>query len=163
MTRDEVKQIIHLLLTADPDTGVMRWKTRHQQDVPQQCGLDRWNADNAGNIAMSRVRNGYMEGKVLRYTFAAHRVAFALYHGHWPKGLVDHINGNRTDNRKANLRDVTPLLNANNNHQGGYHARIIHKDKTIDLGSYATRKEGVAAQAGARLALDAIGGGLCAE
>lgn len=44
----------------------------------------------------------------------AHRLAWLLHYGEWPRGDVDHINRNRSDNRITNLRDVsrsTNLLN----------------------------------------------------
>jgi hypothetical protein len=45
---------------------------------------------------------GY-KGKIL----AAHRLAWILYYGEWPKFEIDHINRNRSDNRIENLRDVS--------------------------------------------------------
>ena len=39
--------------------------------------------------------------------YRAHRVIWALVHGEWPEGQIDHINGVRDDNRLENLRVVT--------------------------------------------------------
>jgi len=36
-----------------------------------------------------------------------HRLAWALYHGEWPTGEIDHINRDRADNRIENLRIAT--------------------------------------------------------
>ena len=44
----------------------------------------------------------------------AHRVAWAIYYGVWPTGMIDHINGDGLDNRICNLRDVTHKENARN-------------------------------------------------
>ena len=41
----------------------------------------------------------------------AHRLAWLYVHGKWPENQIDHVNGDRSDNRIANLRDVTPLEN----------------------------------------------------
>lgn len=41
----------------------------------------------------------------------AHRLAWLYVYGEWPKEQIDHINGDRSDNRIANLRNVTALEN----------------------------------------------------
>jgi len=45
---------------------------------------------------------------------SAHRLVWALVHKRWPTGDIDHINGNRSDNRLENLRDVSVPLNRQN-------------------------------------------------
>jgi hypothetical protein len=44
----------------------------------------------------------------------AHRLAWLYVHGVWPTHQIDHINGDHSDNRIANLRDVPPRLNKEN-------------------------------------------------
>lgn len=44
----------------------------------------------------------------------AHRFVWFIYYGEWPKNEIDHINGDKRDNRIENLRDVTPRENCRN-------------------------------------------------
>lgn len=57
-------------------------------------------------------------------SYAVHRLVWKMFTGRDPVGVVDHINGDRHDNRIANLRDVSPAENARNNHGKGYWANV---------------------------------------
>ena len=46
------------------------------------------------------------------YNINVHRFVWVLCHGCWPQLTIDHINGNRLDNRIENLREVS--LSENN-------------------------------------------------
>jgi hypothetical protein len=46
--------------------------------------------------------------------YKAHRLAFLYMTGEWPTGQVDHKDGDGSNNRWENLRDVTAAVNAQN-------------------------------------------------
>lgn len=56
----------------------------------------------------------YLKVYILGKRVYAHRLAYALQTGCWPKGEIDHINGDSTDNRFCNLRDVDRKENCRN-------------------------------------------------
>jgi len=51
-----------------------------------------------------------------QYPYAVHTVAFCLYYGRWPSvdKVIDHIDRNKHNNRKDNLREVTNSENGLN-------------------------------------------------
>jgi len=54
---------------------------------------------------------GYIRIRVKGKRYRAHRLAWFYVHGIWPTNQIDHINGNKEDNRIANLRDVPQTHN----------------------------------------------------
>ncbi len=58
--------------------------------------------------------NGYLEVNIDHANFGAHRVIWLMMTGKWPNDQIDHINGDRSDNRWENLRDVTCFENHQN-------------------------------------------------
>lgn len=65
----------------------------------------------AGSLNGSGQYEVYFEGRLQQ----AHRIVYQMMVGEIPDGhVIDHINGDRSDNRPSNLRAVTPMVNARN-------------------------------------------------
>jgi len=95
--------------------GLLRWRTA-------PCGHRKRVGDIAGWVSKSR---GYRKIRLDGQDIQQHRVAWLWIHGEWPSVQLDHINGNRTDNRLVNLREATSSQNKMNvpikrNNSSGY-------------------------------------------
>ena len=89
------------LVVYEPDTGVLRWRvTRGKSIEGKQAGCING--------------RGYVCVNVENRNYLAHRLGWAIYHGEWPKGVIDHVNGDQADNRLENLRDVSQAVNQRN-------------------------------------------------
>lgn len=125
----------------DPETGdITRKSSRYQAKIGENpC----------------KIRGGYLFLDIKNHSFFAHRIAWVLFYGRWPKKIIDHINGIGTDNRMCNLREATHSQNQGNIHakprsKTGYRgvgysrngqkfvARINLNGKLIHLGTFDT-------------------------
>ena len=109
--REVQERFIRERLVYDPESGIFSWsegyllhqrrgrKPKATPGAPQSEGYLRF------NIADGRRMVGLL----------AHRAAWFIMTGKWPRSVIDHINGDKLDNRFANLRSVTVRANLCNN------------------------------------------------
>lgn len=67
--------------------------------------------DKAGSVDTS---TGYRIVKINSVRYREHRLIWVYMHGKLPTDVIDHINGDRADNRITNLRDVSQAVNMQN-------------------------------------------------
>lgn len=79
---------------------------------------------------------GYFYGRLGGRNYYAHRVVFYLEYGYWPI-QVDHIDGNRTNNVRVNLRAATESTNQHNRLGRGYTLDRGKWKAQIDVGGYS--------------------------
>lgn len=144
-------------LRYEPDTGKLYWRD-------YAGATRRWNSRYAGTEALGTINaTGHKYGSFDGCKIRAHRVVWALHHGEWPAGEIDHINQRPADNRIENLRSVDRKTNMRNvartraNTSGAtgvvwykrkakWHARVCVDGKTRSLGYYASFEDAVAAR-----------------
>lgn len=129
------KELLRDLLDYDPSTGHLIRKT-------------------TGEVIDSNQSKGYYKCCINGKTLASHRVVWMWHHGTWPEKDIDHINGNRKDNRIENLRDVPHVVNManiNKTNKTGYEgvktsgskfaSNIKRNGKKVYLGTFSTAEE----------------------
>jgi len=161
-------EVLRQLLRYEPETGKLFWKERGPEwfSDGRRAAKDNaatWNARYSGVEALTAVSGeGYNQGALLGGRYFAHRVIMAMVYGETPE-QVDHINGNRQDNRLANLRGVTRQQNQQNKqrlknnksgctgvawHQvsGKWRSEIKVNNQSLHLGSFYNFDDAVAAR-----------------
>lgn len=112
MPQDALVEELRATFDFDPLTGHFAWARR--------VGNSRVAI---GARAGSRAGNGYTQIPFDGKNRLAHRLAWLYVYGKWPVDEIDHINGDRADNRIANLRDVKHLINMQNLRARGTYMR----------------------------------------
>ena len=133
------------LLVYDAETGVFYWRV----DLETRAG-PKMNGKKAGSLNWM----GYEKIKIDGTLHSSHRLVWLYTHGEWPEGSLDHIDGNRANNRIGNLRPATRSQNSANRkshrhiapyrgvmpHGPGFVARIHFKGVRHYLGYFTTKE-----------------------
>ncbi len=115
LTQSRLKE----MLLYDPITGLFYWRfARRGIRAGQKAGCDN--------------SHGYAVISVDNTLHGAHRLAWLYMTGAMPKEHIDHINGDRGDNRWKNLREATlkennRSRNSNSNNKSGYRGVCFDK------------------------------------
>ena len=152
--------VLSELFSYDPETGALTWKPRTHDffptaDARRQCLA--WNARYAGKqVSAARSGSGYLSTTIMKKRTMVHRIAWCLHHNmSLDAGMViDHINGDKTDNRICNLRLSTAAQNMQNaaKKAAGVRGAFFHKRTgkfqasiRLHLGTFETPEEAAAA------------------
>jgi len=128
-----------------------------------EAGNFIWNAVvgrriKAGNLAGTPQKRGSISIKIGGRQYLAHRLVWLYVHGEFPSNLIDHIDGNPSNNRLDNIRECTNSENLKNQatskrNTSGFKGVTFHKltgkwqagarlnGKRIHLGLFSTPEE----------------------
>lgn len=87
----------------EPLTGDIRWKKK----------TTKYSHIRLGSIAGAMDKE-YRRIKFFGKSYATHRIAWLITYGQWPSDVIDHIDGNHSNNALSNLRDVSRGINTQN-------------------------------------------------
>jgi hypothetical protein len=149
----------------DPSTGALIIRERPKSEFDALAYARHLR--NVGKAAGSPNKQGYIKVLIDGHYHSAHRVIWLIVHNEWPtypEFEIDHINGDRSDNRDENLRKATKSQNQRNAGQrvnntsgihgvnwkprhdgsgsgGGWVARIWSGPRHVYLGQFQSLRE----------------------
>jgi hypothetical protein len=126
------------------DGTITQTRLREVVDYNPKTGMFRWRGQNSNRISVGSIAGYLSRGYCLigidTVRYAAHRLAFLWMTGSFPKGDIDHIDGNPANNIWENLRECTPSENGANqkrryDNTTGFKGVKLHKE----IGKYEAR------------------------
>lgn len=151
LTAQQLRDLLHY----NPETGAFTWKARSAAYGTWNARA-KWNERSVGKVVGLLSPAGYVRIPLFCNDYRAHRLAWLYTHGVWPAKEIDHINGNRADNRIINLREATSAGNKQNAHKprgstgllgvskrknGTFEAKIGIGGRVLHIGTFSTADE----------------------
>lgn len=114
------QQRLQSIVDYSPETGVLLWRKT------------KGSRARAGDALGSRDAHGYLTVRIDGESYKVHRLVWIWVTGSEPPEWIDHINGDRLDNRFCNLRLATRSQNQQNrpknkNNTSGFKGVSYHK------------------------------------
>ncbi len=109
---------LRILLSYDAETGQLLWRHRPRDMFTEgynggETSWKTWNSRYAGTVASNIGNGGYVRVNIFGTRYLGHRLIWMMVHGEWPDE-IDHINGDKSDNRLCNIRNVSRQENLRN-------------------------------------------------
>ena len=98
-------EYLQKIMTYDPESGLV-------VRIMKQSWAGNWHPSHS--VPKSITAYGYLQMNVGGRPYAAHRLIWCWVTGEFPEHDIDHIDGDRLNNRWANLRAVTRETNLRN-------------------------------------------------
>lgn len=157
MTTELTQTFVREAFDYDPLTGIATWKTRPRHHFDTRHGWVTVNAKRAGKICGCTGRDEGLQIVLQGAPRKLHRMIWLWVYGETPP-VIDHINGDRADNRLCNLRKASTSQNrqnskkrakASSNFKGvhwtpdrkPWRARIKHNGHSYSLGIFSTEQD----------------------
>jgi hypothetical protein len=117
-----IESELEVVLRYEPETGLLFWTDKAHKSVKnKQAGTPN--------------HLGYIIVLFKNKRYYAHRLAWLLTYGGWPSQMIDHIDGDTSNNAISNLRDVNNKTNQCNRHK----ARIDSKSGLMGASPYRNK------------------------
>jgi hypothetical protein len=149
-------ELLREFLDYSPETGILKWRERDPHHFASPRLWRSWNTQFAGKDVGWINANGYLATRIQGPSFLVQRVIWKLVTGNEPPEQIDHIDGNRINNRWKNLREIDAIQSAHNRgmHKSNkvgmkgvskrgntYIARIHPRGEVVYLGTFKTPEE----------------------
>lgn len=150
-------KIIREAFSLDEENGLLIWKTRPISHFRSEKMCKIFNAQFAGKVAGYTDKRGYVGLSMGGKKYWVHRIIYLMAQGCISEHqIIDHADGNQSNNRPANLRLATHSDNCANGrlrrtnslgfkgvfkHGNKFAAQITKHGKTVCLGSFLTPQE----------------------